>query len=59
MVLKSASSSIILAHNHPSSDLNPSEADKRIFSKIKKAAITVLDNLIVTKKSIIVFLMKT
>lgn len=53
VVLKSASSSIILAHNHPSGNLNPSEADKRLYDKIKNAAnfldISVLDNLIIAK----------
>ena len=53
VVLKSASSSIILAHNHPSGNLKPSEADKMLHVKIKKAAkfldIEVLDNMIITK----------
>ena len=48
VVLKSASSSIILAHNHPSGNLKPSEADKMLHNKIKKAAnyldVNVLDN---------------
>jgi DNA repair protein RadC len=42
---------VILAHNHPSSDLTPSEADKDITHKIVKAArlldITVHEHLIV------------
>ncbi|MEP5339444.1 MAG: JAB domain-containing protein [Algibacter sp.] len=53
VALKSASSSIVLAHNHPSGNLNPSEADKNLYKKIKSAAkfldISVLDNLIITK----------
>jgi DNA repair protein RadC len=53
VVLKSAATSIILAHNHPSGNLKPSEADKQLFRKINKAAklldITVHDNLIITK----------
>ncbi len=47
--------SLILAHNHPSGNLNPSEADKQLTSKLKTAAesldIKVLDHLIVTEKS--------
>ncbi|RXG32054.1 JAB domain-containing protein [Leeuwenhoekiella marinoflava] len=43
---------MILAHNHPSGTLKPSQADKDITAKIKKAAeyldIKVLDHLIVT-----------
>jgi len=51
--LKSASTSIIIAHNHPSSNLKPSDADIQLTRKIKESAsvmdITVLDHLIVTK----------
>jgi len=47
--------SLILAHNHPSGNLNPSEADKQITQKLKMAAesmdIKILDHLIVTEKS--------
>ena len=43
---------MILAHNHPSGTLKPSEADKRLTQKITKAAelldIKVLDHLILT-----------
>lgn len=53
VILKSASSSAILAHNHPSGNLNPSEADKILYKKIKKASeyldVTVLDNLIISR----------
>lgn len=45
-------SSIIVAHNHPSGQLQASEADKRITTKIKEAGalldITLLDHIIVT-----------
>lgn len=45
---------LILAHNHPSGTLKPSEADKQITKKIKNAAagldIKVLDHLIITQK---------
>ncbi len=47
--------SLILAHNHPSGNLNPSEADKQLTIKLKTAAesmdIKILDHLIVTEKS--------
>ena len=47
--------SLILAHNHPSGNLNPSEADKQLTIKLKMAAesmdIKILDHLIVTEKS--------
>jgi len=53
VVLKSVSTSIILVHNHPSGNLKPSEADKRLYEKVKKASeyldIQVLDNMIITK----------
>jgi DNA repair protein RadC len=46
------SSSIIICHNHPSGNLDPSEADTRITHKIKEAAgyfdISLLDHIIVT-----------
>ena len=49
----SLASSIIICHNHPSGNREPSEADKRITSKIKDAAsffdISLLDHLIVTQ----------
>ena len=48
--LKANAHQIILAHNHPSGNLNPSEADKSITRKIKGGAellnITLLDHLI-------------
>jgi len=46
---------LILAHNHPSGTLKPSEADKNITQKLKMAAqsldIKVLDHLIITEKA--------
>ena len=52
VALKSAATSIILAHNHPSGNLKPSTADMELTTKIKMAAqlmdITVLDHLIVS-----------
>lgn len=50
VVLKSLTTAVILAHNHPSGTLTPSEPDKRLTQKIKKAGelfdIKVLDHLI-------------
>ena len=45
---------LILAHNHPSGTLKPSEADKQVTSKLKTAAealdIKVLDHVIITQQ---------
>lgn len=50
VLLKSLTTAVILAHNHPSGTLTPSEPDKRLTQKIKKAGelfdIKVLDHLI-------------
>jgi len=47
-------SAIILGHNHPSGNLQPSDQDKKITTKIKDAGflldITILDHLIVTQQ---------
>lgn len=55
IALEEMATSIILAHNHPSGNLSPSQADKKLTRKIKDAATTldidVLDHLIVTQKS--------
>lgn len=52
VILKSLSVGIILSHNHPSNKLRPSNADKNLTEKIKKAAgyfdIKILDHLIIT-----------
>lgn len=51
--LKASSSALISAHNHPSGNLNPSEADKLITKKIFEAGklldISVLDHVIITQ----------
>ncbi len=51
--LESHASSIILCHNHPSGNIEPSDADKQITVKLKEAGkimeIPVLDHLIVTQ----------
>lgn len=50
--LNCLSTAIIIAHNHPSGRLEPSEADKAVTRKIKEASkildIPVLDHLIIT-----------
>lgn len=59
LVLKTAlqlgATGIILVHNYPSGTLKPSEADKQITQKLKKAGesldIKVLDHLIITEKA--------
>jgi DNA repair protein RadC len=47
-------SGIIVCHNHPSGNLNPSEADSKITKKIKEAGeildIQLLDHLIISDK---------
>lgn len=53
VALKCNAVGIILAHNHPSGVLKPSESDKTITKKIKNASefmdIKLLDHLIITK----------
>jgi DNA repair protein RadC len=48
--LKTLATGLILAHNHPSGNLKPSEADVSLTNKIKEAAklmdIQVLDHII-------------
>ena len=58
MVMKKAveylASGIIVCHNHPSGNLNPSEADSKITQKIKEAGnlldVQLLDHLIISDK---------
>jgi len=51
VAIKSNSSGLILAHNHPSGNLQPSEADLKITRKIKEAGalldVSVLDHIII------------
>ncbi len=53
--LELGATSIILSHNHPSGNLNPSSADKQLTQKLKTAGesldIKILDHIIVTEKS--------
>lgn len=50
--------SIIIAHNHPSGNLEPSAADKEVTKRLREAAtllgVTLLDHIIVTKLSHVV-----
>lgn len=52
VALKTAATAILLAHNHPSGNLKPSQQDIAITTKIKAAAalmdIDVLDHLIIS-----------
>ena len=52
--IKANASGIIVAHNHPSGNLNPSESDTKITQKIKEAGnlldIQLLDHLIITSE---------
>lgn len=55
VALKCNATSIVLIHNHPSGNLNPSEQDKMITKKLKNACevldLTLLDHLIITKET--------
>ena len=52
IALKCLASGIILAHTHPSGELNPSKADKELTQKLKEAAklmdISLLDHLVIS-----------
>ncbi len=53
VALMTASTAIILAHNHPSGSLEPSPADKAVTTRLKEIGdllgIQVLDHLILTR----------
>jgi DNA repair protein RadC len=53
--LDNLASSIIICHNHPSGNKQPSNADVKITEKLKKAAemleIKLLDHIIIADKS--------
>ena len=53
LALEKHATSMIFCHNHPSGNLDPSEADKKITKQLKEAAavmeIPVIDHLIVTQ----------
>jgi len=55
VALKASCTSIIVAHNHPSGNLDVSDADRKITNQIKQAGvildIPLLDHLIMTTDS--------
>lgn len=55
ILLNAGASAFILAHNHPSNTLSPSDQDKEVTQKLKKAGhlldIDFLDHLILTDTS--------
>ena len=55
LAIKSNASGIIVCHNHPSGNLNPSESDTKITQKIKESGnimdIQLLDHLIITAEN--------
>lgn len=54
VALKTLATGLIIAHNHPSGNLKPSEADVSLTKKIKEAAelmdIQILDHIILADK---------
>lgn len=54
--IRNNATSIIIAHNHPSGDTNPSPEDRKITKKLKEGGellgINLLDHLIIGKKKI-------
>lgn len=59
MALKSSASGIILSHNHPSQELNPSNADldltKRLSESAKLMDIKLVDHLIISNNGYLSF----
>lgn len=59
VAIKSCASALVLAHNHPSNNLQPSEADKKITAKIVEAGklldISILDHLILAEEGYMSF----
>ncbi len=59
VALEHLASSVILAHNHPSGNLQPSQADKDLTRKLKAAGqlldLPVLDHLILSDKAYLSF----
>ncbi|MCV2486501.1 JAB domain-containing protein [Flavobacterium sp. SH_e] len=53
--LKANATNIMITHNHPSGNTNPSEADKHMTAKIRQAGelldIKLLDHLIITSET--------
>ena len=54
LALNCNASSLILSHNHPSGNLQPSDADVKITKKLKEAGqlldINVLDHIVITSE---------
>jgi DNA repair protein RadC len=54
VALEYKASGLIICHNHPSGNLNPSESDTRITQKVKEAGnifdVQLLDHIIVSEK---------
>jgi DNA repair protein RadC len=54
VAIKTLSSSVIIAHNHPSGNLSPSPEDRRLTMKLKKGLemfdIKLIDHLVITSK---------
>ncbi|QSB27681.1 RadC family protein [Flavobacterium sp. CLA17] len=59
IALKCNASGIILVHNHPSGNLNPSEADRKITRRLKDSCdlleITLLDHVVISKTNFFSF----
>jgi len=59
LALKARANSLILAHNHPSQNIEPSHSDKQITAKLVRGGelldIPVLDHIIVTDKKFLSF----
>jgi len=59
MAVKSLSKGVIIAHNHPSGNTQPSDADRRITEQMKEALqlfnIKLLDSLILTENNYLSF----
>lgn len=59
LALEKHATSLILCHNHPSGNLEPSDADKKITRQLKDAAtlmeIPVMDHLIITQSGFFSF----
>jgi DNA repair protein RadC len=53
IALQTASTAIVLAHNHPSGSPEPSEADRRVTDRLREAGrmlgVAVLDHIILTR----------
>jgi DNA repair protein RadC len=54
IAIRNKAAAIIIAHNHPSGDYNPSMQDKEVTTQIKKAGelmgIEILDHIIISQK---------